>query len=60
MKVFSLLIHNCDFAPVLNCNINIFEERFAKGLMPCRLRTTGVIACIIVSALEFIFLVSCS
>jgi len=33
-NVISLLLHNCNFATVMNCNINIWGEVLPKGLQP--------------------------
>lgn len=41
-KVISLLLHNLNFATVMNHNVNISGNRFAKGVMTHRMRTTGL------------------
>lgn len=39
IKLFSLLLHNRNFATVTNRNVNSFGDRFAKGVVNRGLRT---------------------
>lgn len=41
---FSLLLHGCDFVPVINHNVNIVRgSGFAKEVSTHRLRTTAIL-----------------
>lgn len=42
IKLFPLLFHKYSFTTIMNHNINIFGDRFVKGVAAYRLRITGL------------------
>ena len=41
-KLFSLILHNCDFAIVINCYVNFLEVEICQRLVTHRLGTVAV------------------